>query len=92
MTKVITWWSLVTSTPTPDHASTTWGGPTHVMNNCVAATLTALGSNDTFRGRHAEKVAFTYISKSVGSRLDQILTRPAAATCLEIMKATIILK
>ena len=67
-------------------------GLTNVRNYCFAATLTALGFKDTFSGRHAEKVAFTYISKSSGSRLDQIWIKPAAVTCLEVLKAKIIWK
>ena len=38
------------------------------------------------------KVAFRYISTSGGSRLDQIWTRPAIGTILQIVKATIMLK
>ena len=65
------------------------GGPTNVRTNCLAATLIALGFKDEFRGRHANKIAFTYISKLGGSRLHQIWTRPATGTCLEVLKATI---
>ena len=65
--------------PNLDHL----GEPTHVRTNCIAATLTALALRDTFRETHPDNVAFTYISKSGGSRLGQIWTRPAIGTSLE---------
>ena len=51
-----------------------------------------MGLKDSFRDRHADKVAFTYIGKSGGSRLDQLWTRPATGTILQIAKAPIIWK
>ena len=68
------------------------GGPANVRPCCLAATLATLGLKDSFRERHADKVAFTHISKSGGSRLDQLWIRPATGTILHVIKVTIIWK
>ena len=68
------------------------GGPTIVRLGCLAATLTALRLRDSFRVRHADKIAFTYIGKSGGSRINQLWSRPATGTILRVLKATLIWK
>ena len=72
--------------PTLDHI----GGPNHIRPNCLSATMLSPCLRDTFRERHPTTRAFTHISKSGGSRLDQIWVRSAAGTQLDTVNASII--
>ena len=72
--------------PTIDHL----GGPTHIRQNCLAATLLSFGLKDTFKESHPATQAFTHISETGGSRFDQIWTRPAAGTQLDTANAPMI--
>ena len=65
------------------------GGSVNVRSCCLAAILFAFGLQDSFRMRHPDKVAFTHISKSGGSRFDQLWIRLAAGATLQVVKATI---
>ena len=53
------------------------GGPSCVRPESLSSALLSLVFCDTFRQRFPSTTAFTHISKSGGSRLDQILVRPA---------------
>ena len=66
------------------------GGSSCVRLESVSSHLLALGFCDTFRNRFPTMTAFTHISKSGGSRLDQICVRSAAGTQLDTVNASII--
>ena len=74
--------------PQIDHLA----GLVNIRPCCLAATLSTLSFRDSFRTRHPDKVAFTHISKSGGSRFDQLWIRPATGATLQVVKATIIWK
>ena len=64
----------------------------NIRSCCLAATLSAFGLSDIFRMRHPDKLAFTHISKSGGSRFDQLWIRLAIGATLQVVKAIIIWK
>ena len=59
--------------PEVDH----FGGPSAIRADCVTSLLASQGFQDSFRQRHPSVLAFTHLSVSGGSRLDQIWTKPA---------------
>ena len=68
------------------------GGPSTVRPECLSSHLLSPGFYDTFRQRFPTTIAFTHISVSGGSRLDQIWIRPALGLMLPIVSACIILE
>ena len=72
--------------PSIDHN----GGPSMVRPECLSSHLLSLGFHDTFRQRFPTTSAFTHISLSGGSRLDQIWIRPALGLMLPIVSACIV--
>ena len=59
--------------PEVDH----FGGPSAIRADCITSFLASQGFHDSFRQRHPSILAFTHLSISGGSRLDQIWTKPA---------------
>ena len=72
--------------PTIDHL----GGPSYIKQSWLANTLLSLGSRDTFQERHSTVRAFTHITKSGGSRFDQIWFRSCNGMHLDTVNAKII--
>ena len=66
------------------------GGPSLVRPKSISSHLLSLGFCDTFRYRFPTMPAFTHISKSGGSRLDQIWARPALGLMFDTVSACII--
>ena len=66
------------------------GGPSCVRPESLSSHFLSFGFCDTFRHRFPTMFAFTHISKSGGSRLDQIWVRPALGLMLAIVSACII--
>ena len=54
--------------------------------------MSAFGLSDGFCMRHPDEVAFMHISKSGGSRFDQLWIRLATGATLQVVNATIIWK
>ena len=54
--------------------------------------MSAFGLSDSFCMRHPDEVAFMHISKSGGSRFDQLWIRLATGATLQVVNATIIWK
>ena len=72
--------------PSIDHN----GGPSIVRPECLSSHLLSLGFHNTFRHRFPITCAFTHISQSGGSWLDQISIRPALGLMLPVVSACII--
>ena len=72
--------------PEVDH----FGGPSAIRPDCITSCLAAQGFYDSFRQKHLAIVAFTNLSNSGGSRLDQIWTKPAIGLSMSIAGSCII--
>ena len=72
--------------PVLDH----FGGPSAIRPECITSQLTAHGFSDSFRQRHPSVQAFTHISKTGGSRLDQIWVRPSLGLAMPIALSCIV--